>query len=203
MGKRLFDFALAALLSVLLAPFLTILVLWLLFREGRPVFYPANRMRNCERSFVLWKLRTMKAVEQDAGVSGGDKAQRITPTGLWLRRFRLDELPQLWNILKGDMSFVGPRPPLRDYVERFPTIYRNVLRSRPGITGLATLHFHRREARLLSQCRTAEETDLVYTRVCVPRKARLDMIYQRHASLTWDIALLLATLKSLLRSRAR
>ena len=95
--------------------------------------------------FHLWKLRTMTVVREDSGVSGGDKAARITPVGRFLRRARLDEIPQLWNVIRGDMSFVGPRPPLRLYVERFPALYAEVLKSRPGITGLATLHFHAHE----------------------------------------------------------
>lgn len=109
--KRLLDLIFAALLIVLLWPVLLGLVLWLLIREGRPVFYVAERMRAVDRPFMLWKFRTMTVVERDAGVSGGDKAARVTPTGAWLRARRLDELPQLWNILKGDLSFVGPRPP--------------------------------------------------------------------------------------------
>ncbi len=116
-----------------------------------------------------------------------------------LRRTRLDELPQLWNILRGDMSFVGPRPPLRMYVERFPGLYAQVLRSRPGVTGLATLVFHRREAELLRGCRSAEETDTVYVRRCVPVKARLDLIYQRRRNVCFDLAILGRTILRMMR----
>jgi lipopolysaccharide/colanic/teichoic acid biosynthesis glycosyltransferase len=105
----------------------------------------------------------------------------------------LDEIPQLWNILRGDMSFVGPRPPLRSYVERAPALYAAVLRSRPGLTGLATLHFRRHEERLLARCFTPQETDSVYARRCVPRKARLDLIYQRRPNLCADVAILWKT----------
>jgi lipopolysaccharide/colanic/teichoic acid biosynthesis glycosyltransferase len=129
----------------------------------------------------------------DSGVSGGDKAARITALGRLLRRSRLDEIPQLWNVIRGDMSFVGPRPPLRQYVERFPDLYAQVLRSRPGITGLATLVYHGHEERLLARCATPEETDALYARACVPRKARLDLIYQRRRSLCWDLWLMMQT----------
>ena len=191
--KRLFDLALAlALALVLLAPFL-VLVVVLLIVEGRPIFYVAERMRAPDRPFRLWKLRTMKVAGTDSGVSGGDKSARITPMGRFLRRARLDEIPQLWNVLRGDMSFVGPRPPLRQYVERFPALYAEVLKSRPGITGLATLRYHAHEERLLAPCGNAAETDAVYARRCVPRKARLDMIYQRHQSLCFDLALIAET----------
>jgi lipopolysaccharide/colanic/teichoic acid biosynthesis glycosyltransferase len=141
----------------------------------------------------------MRPAAIDSGVSGGDKAARITPAGGFLRRTRLDELPQLFNILKGDMSFVGPRPPLRRYVEACPETYAAVLRSRPGVTGLATLVFHRHEERFLAQCATPEETNRVYLRRCIPRKARLDLIYQRRQSLCLDLWILLRTLRGVVR----
>lgn len=198
-AKRAFDLALAALaLAVLAVPFLA-LVLFLLAVQGRPLFHASERMRAPRRAFTLWKLRTMTPAAADAGVSGGDKDGRVTPAGRWLRRFRLDEIPQLWNILRGEMSFVGPRPPLRQYVDRFPETYARVLRSPPGITGLATLVLHGWEERILSACRTASETDAVYARRSIPRKARLDLIYQRHASVGFDAALLLRTAARLIR----
>lgn len=193
-AKRAIDIGLALLLMGLLALPFTLLLLWLLLREGRPVFYVSERMRAPGRPFLLWKLRSMSVVPPEQGVSGGDKAARVTATGRFLRRTRLDEVPQLWNVLKGDMSFVGPRPPLRIYVERFPDLYARVLRNRPGITGLATLVFHAREEALLAGCKTSAETDAVYSRRCVPRKARLDLIYQRRRTIWLDFALMWQTL---------
>ncbi|WP_212522949.1 sugar transferase [Actibacterium sp. MT2.3-13A] len=192
-SKRLFDIALALLLSVVLLPLLLVVLAVMWVRDGRPLFYLSERMKTADEPFQLWKLRTMRPDDGDRGVSGGDKAHRVTRTGRMLRRYRLDEIPQLWNVLRGDMSFVGPRPPLREYVERFPDTYRAVLRSRPGITGLATEVFHAHEEWLLEKCDTAEQTDAVYARACVPRKARLDLIYQRHQSLCFDLVLLSRT----------
>lgn len=199
-AKRVMDIVLAVLLiAVLAVPFLGLLAV-LLIREGRPVFYLSERMATPERSFHLWKLRTMRpAGAADTGVSGGDKVDRITPTGRWLRKYRLDEVPQLWNVLNGDVSFVGPRPPLRQYVERFPELYAQVLASRPGITGLATLHFHGHEEYLLQSCNNAQETDQVYSRRCVPRKARLDLIYQNRRNICLDAAILLSTVARVFR----
>lgn len=203
MLKRLFDIALALLLAVLLAvPFLALVVL-LLVTEGRPIFYVAERMKAPGKPFRLWKLRTMRLAASDSGVSGGDKSSRIGRTGRILRKTRLDEIPQLWNVLRGDMSFVGPRPPLRLYVERFPDLYAQVLRDRPGITGLASLHIHGFEERVLRECRSAAETDAVYCRRCIPRKARLDLIYQRRQSFCFDLLLLWQTLSRVLLSRGR
>lgn len=197
--KRLFDLFFASLLVVILGPILLLLLLWLLWKEGRPVFYVAERMRSPTRSFRLWKLRTMTVVEGDSGVSGGDKEARITRTGAWLRSKRLDEFPQLWNILKGDLSFVGPRPPLRQYVEAHPEIYGEVLKSRPGVTGLASITYHKHETALLARCSTPEETDAVYSRICVPAKARLDLIYQRHQNMCYDFDLVFQTIGNIFR----
>ena len=191
--KRIYDLGAVFILGAfILLPFLALL-LYLLIKEGRPVFYVAERMRAPNRPFNLWKLRTMTVVTQNAGVSGGDKTARITPMGRILRKTRADEIPQLWNVLRGDMSFVGPRPPLRLYVERFPQIYAEVLKSRPGITGLATITYHRHEERLLAQCMSAAETDRVYSERCVPAKARIDLIYQKHSSICFDVAIMTKT----------
>jgi len=106
-------------------------------------------------------------------------------------------------VLKGDMSFVGPRPPLRLYVERFPDLYAQVLQSRPGITGLATLRYHAHEERLLRACTSAAETDAVYSRRCVPRKAALDLIYQHRRTLCLDLMLLWQTASRVLFRKLR
>lgn len=201
LSKRLLDLAVALLLAVILALPTLAIVLWLLLRQGRPLLYLGERIGQDLRPFRLWKFRTMAVSGVDSGVSGGDKSLRITPQGRILRRLRLDEIPQLWNILRGEMSFVGPRPPLRQYVERFPELYARVLRSRPGLTGMATLHFRRREEQLLATCRSAAETDAVYARRCVPRKARLDLIWQRRRSSCGDAAMILATIAQVLRRR--
>lgn len=201
--KRIFDLFFASLLVVILGPILIGLLVYLLIKQGRPLFYVAERMKGPDTPFNLWKLRTMTVVDADQGVSGGNKASRVTPIGAWLRRKRLDEFPQLWNILRGDLSFVGPRPPLREYVERFPDIYDKVLKSRPGVTGLATIRFHQHEDRLLARCNTPQETDDVYTRICVPRKARLDLIYQRHQSTCYDFDLVFQTIGNLFRRKKR
>jgi len=197
--KRILDLFFTLLLVVLLGPVLVALMIWLLIKQGRPLFYLAERMKGVDQPFRLWKLRTMTVVDTDAGVSGGDKAARITPTGAWLRSKRLDEFPQLWNILKGDLSFVGPRPPLREYVERHPRIYAEVLKSRPGVTGLASIAYHRHEENLLARTTSPAETDAVYSRICVPAKARLDLIYQRHQSICYDFDLVFQTIGNLFR----
>lgn len=192
-SKRLFDLALALALSVFVVPMILAISVVIAFVDGRPVFYVSERMTTANKGFMLLKFRTMRVDATDRGVTGADKVGRITPLGAFLRRNRLDELPQLWNVLKGDMSFVGPRPPLRIYVEDYPEIYSAVLRARPGLTGLATITYNRHETRLLAASQSAEETEAIYRRACIPRKARLDLIYQAHQNLCFDGWILLRT----------
>ncbi|WP_299152890.1 sugar transferase [uncultured Tateyamaria sp.] len=201
--KRLFDLFFASLLVVILGPVILYLM-WVIWRQqGRPIFYVAKRMKTPTQSFGLWKFRTMSVINknENKGVSGGDKTGRITPLGAKLRARRLDEFPQLWNILRGDLSFVGPRPPLREYVEQFPDTYAAVLQSRPGVTGLASVVMHGHEEKLLARCKTPEETDALYARICVSRKARLDMIYQRDQSTCYDFSIVFQTIALVFRRR--
>lgn len=192
-GRRAMDLAWVVFLLLLLWPVMLVLALIILIQDGRPVFYVSERMKTPQQGFKLLKFRTMTNVDSDSGVSGGDKAHRITKIGAFLRKYRLDELPQLINILRGDISFVGPRPPLRRYVERFPALYAEVLKDRPGVTGLATLIYHQTEERLLADCETAAETEAVYERRCVPKKAKLDVLYARKRTLCSDQRLAVAT----------
>ncbi len=192
--KRIFDIALAAVLACLLAVPLALLCLLLLAVEGRPIFYVSERMKAPGLPFRLIKLRTMRPSDENGGVTGGDKDDRIGRIHKVLRKTRLDEVPQIWNVLTGDMSFVGPRPPLRVYVDAYPGLYNEVLKARPGITGLATLVFHAREAELLRDCTSAQATDDVYRRRCIPVKARLDLIYLEHRSVCFDAVLLWRTI---------
>ncbi|MBR9763238.1 MAG: sugar transferase, partial [Rhodobacteraceae bacterium] len=185
-GKRSVDLLMALAGGVLLWPLLLVVALAVWLCDGRPVLFGSERMRTPEHPFILWKFRTMTPDAHDHGVSGGDKAGRITRLGRRLRRSRLDELPQLWNLLRGDISVVGPRPPLRRYVEAYPQLYARILRCRPGLTGLATVLFHRREAALLAPCRSPEETERIYRTRCLPVKARLDLRYAARRGLGLD-----------------
>lgn len=191
--KRIFDIVVSLLMGLLALPVMAVLMVILLITEGRPLFYISERMRSPTESFALIKLRTMRVGTGDGGVTGGDKQLRLSCMHRLLRRSRLDEVPQLWNVLRGDISLVGPRPPLRVYVEAYPEIYGKVLQSRPGITGLASLRFHAHEEKLLAACADAAQTDAVYRRRCISRKAQLDLMYQKNRSLCFDLVLLAQT----------
>lgn len=191
--KRLFDLISALILGVVLWPLILGVACVILLRDGRPVFFVGERMKTLDQGFGLIKFRTMHPGSNDGVATGGDKGGQVTATGRFLRRSRLDELPQLWNVLRGDISFVGPRPPLRRYVEMFPEIYSEVLRARPGITGLATLRYHKHEERVLADCATPRETEDIYRRTCVPRKAQLDLLYRDNRTICWDVLLMWQT----------
>ena len=195
--KRVFDLcvALLILLPVAVVSALVGLLVWLC--HGKPIFFVSERMRSPGNSFGLIKFRTMRPAACDGGVVGGDNLNRITRLGRFLRRTRLDELPQIINVLRGEMSFVGPRPPVRKYVEAFPQIYSNVLSVPVGITGVATLYFHGREASLLGRCVTRDATEDMYQSHCLPIKARLDQCYARQRSLWRDLIVMVLTIGSI------
>ena len=194
LAKRLMDISLSFLLGLMLVlPFLVIAIAVLVL-DGRPVFHRAERMRSPTCAFTLWKFRTMRPCPGPDDPATCQTARRITPLGRVLRQSRLDEIPQLWNILRGDMSLVGPRPPLRSYVERFPVLYAQILQNRPGLTGLATLVYHRHEDQLLSRSGSHERARQIYFDRCIPQKAKIDAIWAQNRTLLFDLRILIDTI---------
>lgn len=178
------DQVLAILLLPLIIPLLAVLYVIVVPLQGRPFLFSAERMRGPTEGFIQFKIRTMQPVDRlsEQSVMGGDLAHRITPIGAFLRKTRLDEMPQIFNVIRGEMVFIGPRPPLRKYVESNPVYASALSGGLPGITGLATVLLHTREERILSACTTAAETDRVYREQCIPQKIRLDDLYLRRKS---------------------
>lgn len=196
-GKRIFDLVFAMLLAPFVVPLAVCVGVIIAVIDGGPVFYLDDRIGQDRRPFKLLKFRTMRGAPDRHVATGGHVAVRITRLGRALRRWRLDELPQLLNVFAGDMSFVGPRPPLRRYVDLHPDVYARVLQQRPGITGLATVLFRQREEQLMAASRTPAQSDAIYRHRCIPRKARLDLFYARHRSLRLDLAILARTVTGL------
>lgn len=198
-SSHLVDKTLALLLMPIVLVLLAILYAIVVPLQGRPFLFTSERMRGPGQAFRLLKIRTMHPPDSvgEQSVLGGDQAGRVTPIGRFLRKTRLDELPQIINVLRGDIRFIGPRPPLRRYVEQYPELYSRVLQTPPGITGLATVMLHAREERLLSRCNSPTETDLVYRTRCIPMKARLDLLYRDKQSLALDALILWRTFSRL------
>jgi lipopolysaccharide/colanic/teichoic acid biosynthesis glycosyltransferase len=196
--KRIFDIVVAALALVLLAPLLLLAALLVRISSRGPVLFRQERIGRGFRPFTIYKFRTMVA---DAPVHGGPITiagdRRVTPIGRLLRKTKVDELPQLLNVLRGDMSFVGPRPEVRQYVELFSADYAEILRVPPGITDLASLKY-RDEAELLAG---AADPEAEYVRRVLPDKIRLAREYLERASFGFDLALILKTVLRVLGFR--
>jgi lipopolysaccharide/colanic/teichoic acid biosynthesis glycosyltransferase len=190
MAKRVFDIIGAVFGLMLFSPVLLIAALLVRASSAGPVLFRQQRMGRRFRPFLIYKFRTMY---QDAPARGAPltvgKDPRITHVGHWLRKSKIDELPQLFNVLKGDMSLVGPRPEVPYYVELFRNDYQEILRVRPGLTDLASLKYSD-EAALLGR---AEDPEEEYIRRLLPDKIELAKEYLRRSSLFFDIRLILDT----------
>lgn len=188
---RLFDLLGAALGLVLLSPGLILVAGLIRLVDGAPVFYRQARIGLEGRPFRIWKFRTMVVDADQIGrplTVGGDP--RITRTGAWLRRWKLDELPQLLNVVAGEMGFVGPRPELPRFVALYTEAQQQVLALRPGITDLASIAY-RNESELLERQRDPEA---YYIGTILPDKIRINLEYASRASLWRNIKVILATL---------
>lgn len=188
--KRLYDILLSGAGLIVLFPLLMLIGIAICLRDGRPVIFRQRRIGQGGRPFHILKFRSMVLNAERAGLSvtrSGDP--RITPIGRILRKTKLDELPQLWNVFKGEMSLVGPRPEVPHYVELYTPAQRQVLELKPGITDLATLEF-RNEEELL---RSAHDVEQFYITHCVPRKIELNLQYARRANLWHDSRIILKT----------
>jgi lipopolysaccharide/colanic/teichoic acid biosynthesis glycosyltransferase len=199
MAKRLLDLVLAAVGLLLLGPGLLLIALWIKLDSRGPVFFRQERVGRHGRLFRIHKFRTMveDAPRLGAALTVGDDV-RITRAGRRLRRAKLDELPQLIDVLAGTMSLVGPRPEVPRYVALYPSALRDkVLSVRPGITDRASLEFRHENALLAA----AADPEREYTQVVLPTKLRFAAEYVDHATLRGDLRLILRTLATLLRGR--
>ena len=196
MAKRLFDLLVASLGLLLLAPVLVVLAIWIKLDSPGPVFFRQQRVGRDGKLFRIHKFRTMRVatagVEQPLITVGADP--RITRAGATLRRTKLDELPQLIDVVRGDMSLVGPRPEVPRYVALYPDALRaKVLSVRPGITDLASIEY-RDESALLAR---AADPEREYVEVVMPAKLRAAARYVDEMSLATDVRVLGSTLRAL------
>ncbi|MCE9614315.1 MAG: sugar transferase [Lentisphaerae bacterium] len=196
--KRAFDIVTAAAALAILAPLLLVLGLLVRLRMGRPVFFCQTRVGQDGRDFRLFKFRTMTtAAGAEHGTFDAGQTRRVTPLGRVLRKTKLDELPQLWNVLRGDMSMVGPRPEVRSWVAVYPERWQRVLRVKPGITDPASIYF-RNEEDLLAR---SANPDALYRTEILPRKLAFYEEYVQNPSLLNDVGILLRTVTALWRGR--
>jgi lipopolysaccharide/colanic/teichoic acid biosynthesis glycosyltransferase len=194
--KRACDLVLSLAGLILFAPLLALCTIAIKLDSSGPSLFRQTRVGRQGRPFVIFKFRTMAVSSETFGpkitVSGDP---RVTRLGRWLRAAKIDEIPQLLNVLRGDMSLVGPRPELPEYVEEYSRAQRRVLEFKPGITGPASLGFIREEELLADQT----NPEVFYKSSILPRKLALDLAYCAEISFVHDLRILLQTLYRVLR----
>jgi lipopolysaccharide/colanic/teichoic acid biosynthesis glycosyltransferase len=189
--KRVFDILVSLAGLTLLWPFLELIWLIVLLTSGSPVLFSQNRVGRYGRPFSLKKFRTMRVLRgAEAGLFHPGDQTRVTAVGRFLRAWKLDELPQLWNVLKGEMSLVGPRPEIRKWVDAYPERWRKVLSVKPGITDPASL-VYRDEEEILAASPDPERT---YRDVILPHKLDLYEEYVDKRTFCGDLWIILATI---------
>lgn len=196
--KRLFDIIASGCGLLLLSPILILLAVWVKLDSKGPVFYKQVRVGKGNKDFYLFKFRSMRIGADKKGlITVGGHDPRVTRSGYYIRKYKLDELPQLINVFKGDMSLVGPRPEVRHYVNYWTPEQMHVLDVRPGITDPASIKF-RNENELLEK---AEDPEKYYIEVIMQEKIKLYLEYVDHASFWYDIKLIFQTFWVIIKER--
>lgn len=191
MIKRIFDVFFSFLGLLVLFPVWFVIAILIKIDSKGPVFFIQPRVGLNNQDFNIYKFRTMQMESEKRGLlTLGNKDNRITPVGYFLRRYKIDEFPQLINVLIGDMSFVGPRPELRKYVNHYPQEDLIVLSVKPGITGLASIKF-RNEVELL---KTAKDPEAYFISSIIPEKLKLNKQYLKNKSFWFDLKLISITI---------
>ena len=196
--KRLFDMVASGLGLIVLCPLFLILAIWIKLDSKGPVFYRQVRVGYKNKDFRIFKFRSMR-VGADKGslVTIGGRDPRVTKSGYWIRKFKLDELPQLINVFIGDMSLVGPRPEVRHYVDYWTPEQMHVLDVRPGITDPASIKF-RNENELMEK---AEDPEKYYIEVIMQEKIKLYLEYVEKHNFFYDLALIFKTFWVIVKER--
>ena len=179
----------------MLSPLFLLLAVWIKLDSAGPVFYRQTRVGRHNRDFRLYKFRSMRVGADRQGlITVGGHDPRITRSGYFIRKYKLDELPQLINVFIGDMSLVGPRPEVRKYVDMYTPEQLHVLDVRPGITDMASIRY-RNENELLAQ---AADPDRYYVEVILPDKLHINLKYVARHSFWFDIRLIFKTFKEII-----
>lgn len=194
--KRVFDIVASGLGLFVMSPVFFILAIWIKSDSKGPVFYRQVRVGRGNKDFRIFKFRSMRVGADKMGlITVGGHDPRVTRSGYFIRKYKLDEFPQLINVFIGDMSLVGPRPEVRKYVDLYTPEQMHVLDVRPGITSLASIRY-RNENELLEK---AEDPDQYYINVVMQDKLAIDLEYIRNASLGYDIRLVFHTFWEIIR----
>lgn len=188
--KRVFDVVASGLGLLVMSPVFLFLAVWIKLDSKGAVFYRQARVGRGNKDFRIFKFRSMRVGSDKKGlITVGGHDPRVTRSGYFIRKYKLDEFPQLINVFTGDMSLVGPRPEVRKYVDMYTAEQMHVLDVKPGVTSLASIRY-RNENELLEK---AEDPDRYYVEVIMQDKLAIDLEYVRNASLGYDIKLIFHT----------
>ena len=194
--KRIFDIVASGFGLLVMSPVFLILAIWIKLDSKGPVFYRQVRVGRKNRDFRIFKFRSMRAGADKMGlITVGGHDPRVTRSGYFIRKYKLDEFPQLINVFIGDMSLVGPRPEVRKYVDLYTSEQMQVLDVRPGVTSLASIRY-RNENELLEK---VEDSDQYYINVVMQDKLAIDLEYIRNVSFGYDIRLVFQTFWEIIR----
>ena len=190
MIKRIFDFSSSLLGLVILFPLLILISFSIKIGSSGPILFSQKRVGKDGKKFILIKFRTMMINQESNNTVTAKGDDRITTIGVFLRKYKLDELPELWNVLKGEMSLVGPRPDVPGYADNLKGEDRRILKLRPGITGMASLKYANEESILSEQDNPQKYND----EVIFPDKVKVNLEYYKNQSLWLDIKIIFATI---------
>ena len=192
---RFFDIFFSTLGLIILSPLFLLLAIWIKINSTGPTFYKQLRVGKDGKDFYLYKFRTMLVDADKKGfITVGKRDPRITRTGYYLRKYKLDELPQLMNVLRGEMSFVGPRPEVRKYVNMYNEEQRKVLSVKPGITDYASIQYID-ENEVLA---TSDNPEKAYIEVVLPEKIKFNMKYIENQSVKEYFKIIFSTIKKII-----
>ncbi len=199
MPKRIFDFFVATIFIVLLSPFFLLIAIGIALDSRGGVFYKQTRTGRGGAPFKIWKFRTMRTDADRIGgaLTVGDRDPRVTPFGYFLRKYKMDELPQLFNVWAGEMSLVGPRPEVPRYTDLYTVAQREVLSVPPGITDFASIQFAD-ESELLA---AVENPEQFYIATLMPQKLALNLKYIATQNFYTDIEILFNTIKKIISKK--
>ena len=195
--KRIFDVLFSLAVLLLLFPLLLVIGILIKLDSTGGIFYLQKRVGKNFREFSIIKFRTMRIGAEKGGLlTVGEKDNRVTRIGYYLRKYKLDELPQFLNVLQGDMSVVGPRPEVKKYVDLYTEEQKKVLTVKPGITDLASIKYSN-ENEVLLKYPDAEDA---YVKEIMPRKLEMALEYVKHANIATDLRILFLTLQKIIFS---
>lgn len=193
---RFFDIIFSIIGLVILSPIFIVIYLLIRIESKGGGFYSQERIGKSGKPFKLYKFRSMRIGSDKKGlITIGEKDNRITKTGFILRKYKLDELPQLWNVFIGDMSLVGPRPEVKKYTDLYTEEQKQVLQVRPGITDWASIKYVD-ENKILGE---AKDPDEAYVNLIMPNKIKLNMVYIQHQTLGEYFKIIFTTFKEIVR----